>query len=192
MTGTGPTTVDEIPWEADPPAERLETATPRKCRHPRDRRETVQDALLGSVRRCTRCGHVFDEERRKRGRSARSRGQRLENAANDELGLQRRGRFGGPEDGGGADDPAVAQSKTGPTWYLERFVRELDYLAVPATGRPRILVCSEKPGSGHKARRRLVTMYADEFLVLVGGRLGADAAAAVSDAIDEAASETVG
>jgi hypothetical protein len=60
--------VDAIPW-GDPPDDRIETAQPRRCRHPRHLR--VDDGLAGWT--CA-CGHHADPVRLKINRNNRKRG----------------------------------------------------------------------------------------------------------------------
>lgn len=171
-----PTTIDEIPWDdpAGTPTSEIHVATPRKCRHPRDRREkeidpdsSVDTVERRVVEKCGLCGHVFDPAMQRRGRAVRKYGHAAEAKTAERLGLERRGRTFDPEDAGGAADPAVLQSKTGPAFAPVAWIRELDALELVARNRPRILHASSKPGRGGRIRR-IVVMYEDEFVRLTG------------------------
>jgi hypothetical protein len=167
-----PTSVEAIPWtDGDEPEERIETAKPRRCRHPREKRITLQAPHSGQA--CGACGHLFAAELQKRGRNSRKRGKALELRLARDLGLEPRGTSRDPEDAGGAMDPVVVQAKSGPGFWPVRAVAELEKLAVVAHGRPRILVAIETPGAGKKARR-VATLYLEELQELTG--LVADAA----------------
>lgn len=167
---TGPTTIDEIPWSVGEEPERIEVATPRKCRHPKAcRSKTIDDPptelchpSLGG------CGHVFDPAKQRRGRAVRKYGKKEELMDARELGLEPRGTARDQEDSGGALDPAVVQSKTGPIHYPSAaWITELDELGRVAAGRPRILVATPKLGHGVK-RRKVAVLYLDELQDLTG------------------------
>lgn len=200
MTPRPPETIDEIPWDGPegPPGDELHPAAPRKCRHPRDRRQRrFHDDGQGTpaVEYCGACGHVFDPERQRRGKNVRKYGKKAELHAARRLGLEPRGTSRDPEDAGGAGDPAVLQSKTGPGFASAAWIRELEALEGVAVGRPRILLAAEKPGRGSRKggdrnARRLVVMFEPEFQRLTGLdarrkllEAVAGAAAALNDAV---------
>ena len=163
--GEGPATVDEIPWEdpaGDVPEPAIATSSPRKCRHPKDRRTRLEDGGWTCV-----CGHAVAGEKLRRGRAIRKYGIQKEADAAKRLGLERRGRTTDPEDLGGAADPAVVQAKTGPGFASAAWIRELEALEGVARNRPRVLLAIEKPGPGRR-QRRFVVMLEDEFVRLTG------------------------
>jgi hypothetical protein len=103
---------------------------------------------------CLRCFAVKDEARSKRGKNARSRGNALERWANGLLGITNRGKYGGPEDGGGEADWISVQTKSGAYFpkTIDRWLR-----AVPVrAGQMRGVVLVETPGVGTKRRALLV------------------------------------
>lgn len=172
-----PETIDEIPWE-DPDRPfpvGLHTTAPRKCAHPRGYRTLRPGPVHGGPPEsvCTRCGHVFDPVRQRRGANVRKYGKKAELHAARRLGLEPRGTSRDPEDAGGSGDPAVLQSKTGPGFASAAWIRELEALEMVAKGRPRILLAAEKPGRGSRKggdrnARRLVVMFEPEFQRLTG------------------------
>lgn len=166
-SGRAPETVDEIPW-GDPPEPTIATSTPRKCRHPRERRTALEDGGWKCV-----CGHEVAGAKMRRGRAIRKLGKAAELRDARALGLEPRGTSRDPEDAGGAMDPAVLQSKTGPGHASAAWIRELEALEGVARNRPRILLATEKPGRGSRPggsrhARRLVVMFEDEFVRLTG------------------------
>lgn len=103
---------------------------------------------------CTRCGKAKDDARSRRGKNARSRGNALERWANTLLGISNRGKYGGPEDGGGEADWISVQTKSG-SYYPKNIDRWLR--AVPQrAGQMRGVVLVETPGAGQKRRALLV------------------------------------
>jgi hypothetical protein len=117
----------------------------------------TETTLYRSVRQetwCDVCGKPKDELRSKRGKNARSRGNALERWANGLLGISNRGKFGGPEDGGGEADWISVQTKSGAYFpkTIDRWLR-----AVPVrAGQMRGVVLVETPGVGTKRRALLV------------------------------------
>lgn len=172
---TGPETIEEIEW-GEAPEPRLHVAKPRPCKHPRRERivsTLYVDPQVGAPyeerrERCARCGHEFDPAKQRRGRAVRKYGKKEELMDARELGLEPRGTSRDQEDSGGALDPAVVQSKTGPVHYPSAaWIRELDELGRVAAGRPRILVATPKTGRGVK-RRKVGILYLDELQALTG------------------------
>jgi hypothetical protein len=153
-----PQTVDEIPW-GEPPPDQIATSRPKTCNHRGTARVTknvgTEEEPVYSVV-CGRCDHVFDPEKRKQGRSSNRIAKDIERWVGKILRLTRVGQYGGQEDLGKADEWAFVQVKSGPSWFAERYYREIAALPQQA-GRRRALVVAEKPGSanGGRARRAL-------------------------------------
>lgn len=166
---TGPTSIDEIPWsDGEPEAERLQLSKPRVCKHPRPMRRTVvvEPPYTETIEECSGCGHRFDPAIQRRGRAVRKYGKTEELVDARMLGLEPRGTSRDQEDSGGALDPAVVQSKTGPIHYPSAsWIAELDALGRVAQGRPRILVATPKLGRGVR-RRKVAVLYLDELQAL--------------------------
>lgn len=160
-----PATVDEIPW-GESPTERLQTATPRKCSHPRRWRGIVTSPTYGDdvgKPYCARCMHVFDPAVTRRNRNNRKRGNAIELRVCRDLGVTPRGRFGDPVDGGSDVDPYLVQVKTGGYYKPAQHVI-LDAMAGQRRDRAAILVTVETPGSDSgRPGRRLVTMDYDDW-----------------------------
>lgn len=153
-------TVDDIPWsDGTEPEPRIQTAQPKKCKHLGDRvtknisPEGVEPVFAQA---CARCDHVFDAVKQKQGRSSNRIAKDIERWAAKILRLTRVGQYGGQEDLGKQDEWAFVQVKSGPSWFSERFYREIDALPQRA-GRRRALVVVEKPGSanGNRPRRAM-------------------------------------
>lgn len=149
-----PTTVDEIEW-GDSPPERIATSTPKKCKHLGERVTknigTEEEPVYAQA--CARCDHVFDQVKQRQGRSANRIAKDIERWVAKMLRLTRVGQYGGQEDVGKADEWAMVQVKSGPSWFAERYYREIAALPQKA-GRRRALVVAEKPGSAHAGRGR--------------------------------------
>lgn len=163
----------DLPFDYGDVVERPATAERRKCSHPSRRRQTDGDGGWT----CGSCGHVATREKVRMGRGARRRGVRRERRVNERVGLRNVGGANGPEDG--VSTRFVAQSKAYasgryPGWMLA----ELDALRTTATDdggliglvrtvsldRLPILLVSESPGRGHKARETLVVMRLDDWM----------------------------
>ena len=198
---TGPERIEDVEW-GDPPEPRVETAEPRKCRHPRPKRvpsswlrvmkwyepdhpEWLLMDKTNAIDWCNPdyggCGHVFRREVVKRNRNNRKRGNSIERLVCNDLGVTPRGRFGDPVDGGSDVDPYLVQVKTG-GFYSPVQQRIIDAMDGQRRGRPAILVTVETPGPGHRARR-LVTMTYEDFRWLVDpSRTTGNATPAASEA----------
>jgi hypothetical protein len=88
------------------------------------------------------------------------------------LGIANRGKFGGPDDGGGADDWISVQTKSGNYFpkLIDRWLR-----AVPQrAGQMRGVVLVETPGAGTKRRALLVLDLYEAADQWGGGVQGAD------------------
>jgi hypothetical protein len=134
------------------PNEFREPVEPRKCvRH----RWVIENVGFGNQRSvCFTCNKPKDEARSRRGRTSRNRGNALERWVNGLLGISNRGKFGGPDDGGGAGDWISVQTKSGNYFpkLIDRWLR-----AVPQrAGQMRGVVLVETPGAGTKRRALLV------------------------------------
>jgi hypothetical protein len=135
-----------------------EPVEPRKCvRHKwklMPPRFLPDGKLTGPETICRRCNTIKDEARSRRGRTSRNRGNALERWVNGLLGISNRGKFGGPDDGGGAGDWISVQTKSGNYFpkLIDRWLR-----AVPQrAGQMRGVVLVETPGAGTKRRALLV------------------------------------
>lgn len=136
------------------------TVTPKKCRHPRERRSHHDDGGWNCE-----CGHWVSGLARRRGRTSRSRGNAIERSVAKELGLRRVGQFGGPEDAGTHADPFIVQVKSGKS-FPERLYRWLRALPSNANQTP-LLVITDAPGPGHR-RRALVVLTLEDWVALHG------------------------
>jgi hypothetical protein len=140
------------------PADTDAVPTPRKCRHPRDRRTPIENGWS-----CLSCGHSVVRAAILRGKRARQRGLALQRKAAAFLGLsnlQGNGAADARTESMYGNAAFVAQMKSGglfPSWMQ----RELDYLPRGA-GRTPILVVIETPGPGRKTRM-LVVMDATDW-----------------------------
>jgi hypothetical protein len=112
---------------------------------------------------CTRCPAIRDEDKVRRGKNNRSRGNAIEREVGKRLGLRRVGQYGGPDDLSG--ELFVAQVKSGGA-FPERLWSWLK--AVPANaGQTPLLVVTDAPGPGFR-RRALVILELDEWVALHG------------------------
>lgn len=106
------------------------------------------------------CGRVKNVEAAKRGRRNLNRGKTAERAAVKALGAKRVGQYGGPADG--LSPRWTIQSKSRgkfPGWMAD----ELDYISgqwVSGVRQWPVLIITEAPGPGRKARR-LAVLYLD-------------------------------
>lgn len=161
-------TVDDIPW-GDSPPERIETATPRKCNHRGAKRVWKNISPEGvdpvHAETCDRCGHVFNPEAQKRGKSSNRIAKDIERWVGKVLRLTRVGQYGGQEDLGTQDEWAFVQVKSGRQWFLPKMYAEIEALPQRA-GRRRALVVADKPGSG--GRRRAMWVEIIEEVPLPG------------------------
>lgn len=143
------TDLDDLPLFDPPDAPRPGAAPARTCKHPRHLR-----GLVGEVPVCTRCGHQFDPQRQRRGRSARYRGTSDELAVARLLGGIKVGHHGGPHD---VELPGYMrlQSKKLADWpSLAQVVTWLETLQ--PHGDIRGVTLARVPGPGLKAQRLLV------------------------------------
>jgi len=152
--------MSDLPWTTgDDPAIR-NGAVGRKCR----RHEWTPRNADGESW-CVRCSAVRDPAASRRGRTSLRAGKEAERAIAKSYGGTRTGQFGGPDDVV-IGDLFVVQSKAGarfPGWMWNELVK------LPRTGgRIPTLIVSDRPGSGHPARRIVVRMMSDD-LGLHGG-----------------------
>lgn len=147
------TDIDDIPW-GEPVGDRVQLGKPKKCKHlgPRVTRNIAAEGVepVYAVT-CDRCGHVFDPEKQRQGKSSNRIAKDIERWVAKAMRLSRVGQYGGQEDLGKADEWAFVQVKSGPAWFAERYWREIEALPVQA-GRRRALVVVSKPGSGGRRR----------------------------------------
>ena len=128
--------------------------TERKRRHKHEWCRSCVEQGVASHCIVTGCGIFQDDPRIRRGKNARSRGNALERWVNHMLGISNRGKYGGPDDGGGEADWIVVQTKSGSYFpkLIDRWLR-----AVPQrAGQMRGVVLVETPGPGTKRRALLV------------------------------------
>lgn len=126
-------------------------AGPRKCR----RHEWVgNDPVV-----CRRCGKLRDEAAAKRSRTNRQRGLRIQRERNRQLGITNIAGNAPNHDGGTHRDLFVSESKSGGA-FSERYWRWLSGIPAEA-GQVRILVVTEAPGPGHRARSYVVVDFDD-------------------------------
>ena len=150
------------------------TVTPKKCRHPKDKRLRTSDVTVLSGgyppadgTEVCQCGAVITQEAKRRGRNNRARGNAIERDVCKLLGISRVGQYGGSEDGGKADEWIAVQVKSGGT-YPERIDRLLRALP-ERIDRIRGVVHADTPGPGGR-RRMLITLDLREFAAWYGGK----------------------
>lgn len=164
-------TLDDVPW-IRPTDQRVTTAAPRRCRHAHRERRPLFDAAGARTAftydACLDCGHPFDPGVVRRNRNNGRRGRKIERQRNAEAGIENRGALNRPEDGGGAADPLVTQSKSG-GWFPARIAAALDALTLRA-GQIGAVVVTETPGRGRKARIVAVVNYADLLRLIDASR----------------------
>lgn len=178
--------LDELPFDYGTPSPPSFTgARGTVCRHPKAWRSRY--ALVTHVTsvsgeqtktsvetwRCDGCGHIPDPAVVRRNRNNRKRGNAKQRAVLVGSGFANVGGAGGAEDG--LDETFAVQHKayqTGryPGWAME----ELDHLRTGgpglrpiSEGRLPLLIVSESPGRGRKAREPLAIMTLRELLSLV-------------------------
>jgi len=109
---------------------------------------------------CRKCRAVRDDVKAKRGKSARRHGNDFEREVCHLLGIRHTGQYGGPEDGGDAEDWIAVQCKVGVA-YPERIDGWLRAIPVRAD-RQRAVVIGDSPGPGKK-RRAIIVLELGEF-----------------------------
>jgi len=153
---------DDLPFSYDSPA--TVNVTTRRCR----RHDWALQWLDSEhVWACARCDRRRDETVTRRGKNNRARGNAIERWVCQTLGIQRRGMYGGPDDGGGEADWITVQVKSGGA-YPERIDALLRALPSRA-GQLRAVVHTDAPGAGAK-RRALITLDLYDFADWYGGR----------------------
>lgn len=136
MRDGNPATVEDIPW-GDPPPEQVTVAKPRKCPHPRDRRDWTEGE---PAPHCGVCGHRFDPAVLKRNRNNRKRGVRYESIIARRYGGEPVGALNLPEDIRGIEYRTQVKTHQGsaPAMWRKAF-------AALEAGRdartPRLVVC---------------------------------------------------
>ena len=152
--------LDRLPFhhadESPPTTNGAKGARKTIHRHSWDR--SVADDF--GVVRCRKCGVLRNAESSRRGRTSLRAGKDAERAIAKSYGGTRTGQYGGPDDVM-VGDLFVIQSKAG-GWFSERVWAEL--VKLPRSGgRIPTLVVSDRPGPGHKTRRYVVRMLADDL-----------------------------
>jgi len=130
------------------------------CRHPRDKRRLFDDGVG-----CGACGHIFDPERQRAGRTNRQRGNSIEREVGKALGLTRVGQYGTPTDLGATAEPFAVQVKSGGA-FSERQWSWLKAVPAIASQTP-LLVITDAPGPGHR-RRAVVVLDLADWIALHG------------------------
>ena len=150
------------------------TVTPKKCRHPRYAVVRLADAFAFNERYCERCHTVLDAEASRRGLNNRKRGNAIELWVCRLLGIERRGQYGGLNDGGSADDFLVVQVKSGGAHQaaLLAKIRTIPSKAEQLRG----WVTVSTPGAGHQ-REGVISFDLREFAAWYGRGIGEDEAA---------------
>lgn len=148
--------MDDLFTPTSPP--NLGAPKSRTCSHPRRDRRIFEGGIA-----CGRCGREITAEASRRGRTSRRRGNDIERSVARQLGLERVGQYGGPDDVRG--EMFVVQVKSGAA-FPERFWRWLTALPTNA-GQTPLLVITDAPGPGHK-RRAIVVLDIDAWIALHG------------------------
>ena len=159
------TTLDDYPELMAPPEPRPPTgaASERRHRHhwePTNERSWSESDGPRTLWRCERCGQARDE-RSRRGRLSRRKGNDFEREVAARLGIRRVGQYGGPEDVAG--DWIAVQCKVGKS-FPERLWR---WLPPGKADQLRAVVIGDAPGPG-KRRRVLIALDFDDFVVWYG------------------------
>lgn len=157
----------ELRWST-PPADATTIVTPKKCRrHDWARRIEFGEGCPVPVGTwtCQRCGAVRDEQKARRGKTSRARGNAYEREVAAKLGGRRVGQYGDQVD---VDVPGYmrVQTKNGGAYpkLIDRWLR-----AIPVeAGLLRAVVLGDAPGPGTR-RRSLIVMDLDEFAAWHGG-----------------------
>ena len=142
------------------------TAMVRRCRHQwhLDPSPTIW-AASGKKQPfvCLRCGKVKDEQRSRKGKSARRRGNDYERDLAQMLGGTKVGHHGGPDDvRAGMFTVQSKVRKAFPSWMTDELAK------LPRTdGRIPVLVVADAPGPGHR-RRAIAVVTLDDWRDLHG------------------------
>lgn len=151
---------DDLFTPTTPP--NLGAPKPRCRRHDWRHGETLDpwEAVMVPVVTCFRCGAVRDEARAARGRRNRARGLRIQRDRNRALGVTNIAGNAPNHDGGTHRDMFVTESKSGSGAFSERYWRWLRGIPAEA-GQVRLLVVTEAPGPGRRARSYVVVDFDD-------------------------------
>ena len=157
------TTLDDIQTLFDPAdGPRPGAAPARKCRRHDWCPATLADGSLQLISGfvCARCHKPKDASATRRAHSSIRAGKDAERAiAKAYPGGIRTGHHGGPDDVL-VGDLFIVQSKAG-GWFSERVWAELQKLP-RLGGRIPTLIVSDRPGPGHRTRRYVVRLLADD------------------------------
>ena len=144
---------DDLPFDDWPPAPALEVE-PKKCRHPRWLRSTVD-----GVRACS-CGHTFDAMTSRRNRLNGKRGRSDELVVAKLLGGRKVGSLGMSHD---VEVPGYLRAQCKVLDRLPSLNAVIAWLdAIPAGPELRAVTVADTPGAGRK-RRRLIVMDLEQF-----------------------------
>lgn len=130
-------------------------ATPKKCaRH--DWYTYPNDGRIWTA--CRRCGRVRDDAAAARGRRAAKRGKAIQRQRITALGG--RNLAGNNPNLDGLGVKFRYESKSGPSAFSVRYWRWLDGIPAEAD-QTKVLIVTEKPGPGRKARSYVVVKFED-------------------------------
>ena len=144
----------ELPWSDGSTATRNGAVGRGKCR----RHEWVRHEVdISSFDECSRCGAVRDPAASRRGRVSSNRGKKIQRQRIE--GLGGRNLAGNNPNLDGIGEMFRYESKSGQS-FPERPWRWLKGIAVPA-GQIGVLIITDAPGRGHKARSVVLVDYDD-------------------------------
>lgn len=150
--------IDTLAWGAPSPEAAISTAKPRPCSHPKYKR-----TFNGTQWACS-CGHLIDPAKQKAGKNARSRNLRIQRQRQTGIGIENL-PGNGPYDG--RNEMFRSESKA---MVPDRFPNQLwKWLrGIPVTTETPILIVTDTPGPGLRARSIVVIDY-DDWRDLHGG-----------------------
>jgi hypothetical protein len=139
---------DEWPPSFDEPRDPV-----RNCRHPKWKRRMSGGDIV-----CGVCAKTIDPDAMDRGRRAARRGKDIQRR--QIVGLGGRNLAGNNPNHDGQGIMFSYESKSGPAAFSERVWRWLTGIPVTAT-QSRVLIVTDKPGAGRKARAYVVVEYGE-------------------------------
>ena len=132
---------------------------PRRHRHAWVLGERPEYSGPVEVALCATCGIERDPAASRRGRRNRARGLAIQRQRNAGLGISNIAGNAPNHDGGDADDLFVSESKSGAS-FSERYWSWLTRIPRRA-GQVPVLIVTDTPGPGHRARSMVVVSYDD-------------------------------
>ena len=130
--------------------------TPRPHRHHGPINHTLVGDVMQSTYSC--CGKVYDPEKARRGRLAARRGKALQKKRIEGLGGEN--LLGNRPNHDGHLGMFEVEHKSGPSEFPSRAWRYLKRIPIQA-GQIQILIITDTPGPGHRARSVVVLDYDD-------------------------------